>query len=201
MDNLSVQKTQHNDMIVYALVTAGAETNAIRAAVDEGNFYEPGTINLIILTNMRLTPRAQTRAIISATEAKSAALQDLDVRSSYSPCYQATGTGTDEVIVVEGRGKSVDNAGGHSKLGELIAKAVYQGVKDSISLQNGLIARRSVFQRLNERKIDLYELVIESGKFSHENSSHIFMELERLLLKPTYASFFGVSLLPWNGLR
>ncbi len=197
MDNLSVQKMQHRDMIVYALVTAGVETNAIRASVDEGRFYEPGTINVIILTNMQLTSRALTRAIISATEAKSAALQDLDIRSSYSPGYQATGTGTDEVLVVEGRGKKVENAGGHSKLGELIAKAVYGGVKESIALQNGLLTGRSVFQRLSERKIDLHGLVTACGKFPREDGGRIRAGLERLLLDPLYAGFlesaFAVS--------
>ena len=169
----------------------------MRASVDEGRFCEPGTINVIILTNMQLTSRALTRAIISATEAKSAALQDLDIRSSYSPGYQATGTGTDEVLVVEGRGKKVENAGGHSKLGELIAKAVYSGVKESIALQNGLLTGRSVFRRLHERKIDLHGLVTECGKFSREDSGRICAELERLFLNPVYAGFlesaFAVS--------
>ena len=194
MDNLSVQKIQHRDMIVYALVTAGVETNAIRASVDEGRFYEPGTINVLILSNMELTARAMTRATISATEAKSAALQDLDVRSSYSPRYQATGTGTDEVLVVEGRGKKVENAGGHSKLGELIAKAVYSGVKESISLQNGLLTGRSVFQRLKERKIDLYGLVTECGKFPREDSGRTCADLEMLLMNPLNAGFVESAL-------
>lgn len=197
MDNLSVQKVQHEDMIVYALVTAGVKGNAMRASVDEGMFYEPGTINVIILTNLQLTPRALTRAIICATEAKSAALQDLDIRSSYSPRCQATGTGTDEVLVVEGRGKRVENAGGHSKLGELIAKAVYSGVKESISLQNSLSADRNVFQRISERKIDLHGLVNGCGKFSSEESPRICADLERLLLNPVHAGFlesaFAVS--------
>ncbi|MBI5252692.1 MAG: adenosylcobinamide amidohydrolase, partial [Desulfomonile tiedjei] len=197
MDNLSVQKMQHGEMIVYALVTAGVEANAMRASVDEGRFYEPGTINVIILTNMQLSSRALTRAIISATEAKSAALQDLDIRSSYSPGYQATGTGTDEVLVVEGRGKKVENAGGHSKLGELIAKTVYSGVKESIALQNGLLTGRSVFRRLHERNIDLHGLVTECGKFSREHGSRIYADLETLLLNPVYAGFlesaFAVS--------
>ena len=85
MENLSVQKAQFKDMNVYAIVTAGVEDNAMRMSVDEGMFYEPGTINIILLTNMKLSPRAMVRAVITATEAKTAALQDLDVRSSYSP--------------------------------------------------------------------------------------------------------------------
>ena len=197
MDNLSVQKMMHGDMVVYALVTAGVKGNATRASIDGGRFCEPGTINVIILTNMQLAPRALTRAIISATEAKSAALQDLDIRSSYSSGYQATGTGTDEVLIVEGRGKKMENTGGHSKLGELIAKAVYSGVKESISLQNGLLTGRSVFQRLKERKIDLYGLVTECGKFPREDCGRTCAELETLLLNPLYAGFmesaFAVS--------
>jgi ABC-type Fe3+-hydroxamate transport system substrate-binding protein/adenosylcobinamide amidohydrolase len=189
IDNISIQKTQDKDMVVYALVTAGVTGNAVRAEVDEGRFDEPGTINVIILANMRLTPRAQAQALISATEAKSAALQDLDIRSTYSPRYQATGTGTDQMLVVEGRGETVDSGGGHSKLGELIARAVYRGVKESISLQNGLIAGRSVFQRSRERKIDLYELVSECDKFSREESSRIYPALEKLLLNPVHAGF------------
>ena len=197
MDNLSVQKMKHGDMIVYALVTAGVKGNATRASIDEGRFCEPGTINVIILTNMKLTSRALTRAIISATEAKSAALQDLDIRSSYSAGYQATGTGTDEVLVVEGRGRKVENAGGHSKLGELIAKGVYRGVKESIALQNGLLTGRSIFQRLTERQIELHALVTECGKFSLEDGSRMTAGLETLLLNPLYAGFmesaFAVS--------
>ena len=57
----------------------------MRMSVDEGPFYEPGTINIVLLTNMKLSPRAMARAIITATEAKTAALQDLDVRSSVQP--------------------------------------------------------------------------------------------------------------------
>jgi iron complex transport system substrate-binding protein len=187
MDSLTVQKMQHKDMVVYALVTAGVEANAMRASVDEGRFYEPGTINIIILTNMQLTSRALTRAVISATEAKSAALQDLDVRSSYSPRCLATGTGTDEVLVVQGPGNNVENAGGHSKLGELISKTVYSGVKESVALQNGLHTGRSVFRRINERKIDLYALVTTCGKFAREEASHMCADLERLLLDPVHA--------------
>jgi len=58
MDHLSVQKQQYKEMIVYALVTAGVRSNAVRMAEDVGRFYEPGTINMVILTNMQLSRRA-----------------------------------------------------------------------------------------------------------------------------------------------
>lgn len=189
MDSLSVQRRQYKEIIVYALATAGVMGNAMRAGVDEGILYEPGTINIIILTNMRLTPRARTRAIISATEAKSAALQDLDIQSSYSPCCQATGTGTDQLLVVEGRGESLDSSGGHTKLGELIAKAVHDAVKESISLQNGLVSGRSVLQRIKERKIDVYKLLAQCKRFNHQESFRIYLNLRQLLLNPVHAGF------------
>lgn len=64
------------------------------------------------------------RAIITATEAKTAALQDLKVPSTYSPEVLATGTGT-------------DFTGGHSKMGELIGRAVYRAVREGLCKQNG----------------------------------------------------------------
>ncbi|MBW1804215.1 MAG: adenosylcobinamide amidohydrolase, partial [Deltaproteobacteria bacterium] len=137
MDNLAVKREKFKEMEVCALVTAGVKSNALRMSKDSGRFYELGTINIILLPNMKLTPRAMTRAIISATEAKIAALQDLDIRSSYSPLvHQATGTGTDNIMVVQGTGIRIENAGGHSKMGELIAKAVYRGVKEAVFKQN-----------------------------------------------------------------
>jgi len=59
-------------MEILALVTAGVKSNAVRMSKDTGRYYEPGTINIILLPNMKLTSRAMTRAIISATEAKTA---------------------------------------------------------------------------------------------------------------------------------
>ena len=158
MNNLSIQIQSYKGMKVYALVTAGVLGNAVRMSKDTGAFYEPGTINIIILTNMTLSKRAMTRAIISGTEGKTAALEDMDIRSSYTPLVnEATGTGTDNILVVQGTGLKIENTGGHTKMGELIAKAVYAGVKEAVLKQNGIYAGRSVFQRLKERKINIYQ--------------------------------------------
>lgn len=191
MGNLSVQKRTHEDMTIYALVTAGVETNAVRMSMDPGGFYEPGTINLLIMANMMLTPRARTRAIISATEAKTAAMEDLDIRSCSSPqLWQATGTGTDEVLVVEGSGVVLDNAGGHCKLGELIGSAVYAGVKEAVYRQNGITSERNLLRRLQERRINLYDLLLQCACLeSQANLNEFLAELEAVLLQPRYGSF------------
>ncbi|MDY7037919.1 MAG: adenosylcobinamide amidohydrolase [Thermodesulfobacteriota bacterium] len=194
MDNLAVKKERFVEMEVYALVTAGVETNAARMSTDKGNFYEPGTINIIILPNMRLTPRAMTRAIISATEAKTAALMDMDIRSSATPrLHRATGTGTDNMIVVQGMGVEIDNAGGHSKMGELIARAVYKGVREAIRRQNGLTTERDVFQRLKERKISLFGLVSEIKCDCFKKKDRLVAALEETLLDPRYADFIEAA--------
>ena len=194
MDNLAIIREKFKEMEAFALVTAGVRSNAVRMSKDNGRFYEPGTVNIILLTNMKLTPRAMTRAIITATEAKVAALQDLDVRSSCSPLiHQATGTGTDNIIVVQGTGIRIDNAGGHSKMGELMAKAVYRGVKEAVFKQNGLLVERNVFQRLKDRNIGLYELVSLDECECSVKRSDLVAELEEILLQPRYASFVTLS--------
>lgn len=196
MGNLSVQKAQFKALTVYTLVTAGVESNAVRMAVEEGRFYEPGTINVVIMTNAKLSARARARAIISATEAKTAAMQDLDVRSTVSPQrHQATGTGTDEILVVEGQGMSLENTGGHCKMGELIAKTVYDGVKEAVYRQNGLTARRSVFRRLQERHFDLHGLLNNCDCPALQgHPPQGLAQLEALLLQPRYASFIEAAM-------
>ncbi|SHH93552.1 helical backbone metal receptor [Desulfofustis glycolicus] len=199
MGNLALVSRSYRDLQVTALVTAGVQGNAMRAAFDEGLYYElddqgqeksSGTINILLLTNATLSPRAMSRALIGATEAKSAALQDLDIRSSYSALfYPATGTGTDNILVVQGSGPPVDAAGGHTRLGELIGKVVYDGVRDAVLRQNGLSAGRTVFQRLRERKIDLSEICRSGDDHLCEAGM-----LEKLLLEPRYESFVHAAL-------
>ena len=195
MDNISVQIRTYKDMKVYALVTAGVMGNAIRMSKDVGAFYEPGTINIILLTNMKLSKRAMTRAIISGTEAKTAALEDMDIRSSFTPLVnEATGTGTDNILVVQGSGLKIENTGGHTKMGELIAKAVYAGVTEAVLKQNGILAKRNIFQRLKERNIDPYQLVSVSTCECQGNQSDLAAMAEQLLLEPEYTAFIEASL-------
>ena len=195
MDNLVVRQETYREMTVYALVTAGVQSNAMRMGKDSGDYYEPGTINIVLLSNMQLSPRAMARALTSATEAKSAALNDLDIRSTYTPqVHQATGTGTDNILVVEGRGRPLDNAGGHTKLGELIARAVHAAVQEAVARQNGLTAGRSVFARLAERKVSLADLLPNRLEECALSRGEVVAAVEQALLAPLYADFLAASL-------
>lgn len=191
MRNLAVRTEQFRNLSVHALITAGVAGNAMRVSVDEGLYYEPGTINIVLLTNRRLTSKAMARAIIAATEAKTAAMQDLDIRSSFSPARsQATGTGTDEVLVAEGRGSRIDGAGGHCRLGELIGRAVYEGVREAVRRQNGFSSGRSVLSRLQERRIDVRRIFRDCALLGDERDADEYAKrFEQLVLQPGHASF------------
>jgi adenosylcobinamide amidohydrolase len=195
MDHLAQEEASYKDLTVHALVTAGVRSNAVRMSRDQGNYYEPGTINILLLPNARLSPRAMTRAIISATEAKTAALADMDIRSSYlGRQYQATGTGTDNIIVAAGTGTPISNSGGHSKMGELVARAVYQGVKQAVFKQNGITAKRNIFQRLKDREITPYGLVNKAACDCVPDTSAVGAALEAVLLDPRYAAFVAAAM-------
>jgi iron complex transport system substrate-binding protein len=195
MNNLAIKKEKYKELEVYAFITAGVNSNAMRMGRDQGGYYEPGTINIIIMSNMQMSKRAMTRAIITATEAKTAALLDLDIRTSYGDgAYRATGTGTDNVMIVQGKGKILNNAGGHTKLGELIATAVSKGVKEAIFNQNNIIVQRNIFQRLKKRGITIYSLIAKEKCDCGRTKNQFVGEVEALLLNPRYAGFMEMAL-------
>ena len=128
-----------DDIKLLSIVTAGT-SNALNIADRTHTLYTgesipgPGTINIILITNAELLEDCYVSAIVSATEAKSAALFDLQIKSVLSG-RQATGTGTDAVAVVSGRERKIQYAGGHTQFGQLIGEAVYTGVTRSLSRQ------------------------------------------------------------------
>jgi adenosylcobinamide hydrolase len=142
MDKLAFCEKSFEDFHVCCIATGGARNNALRTGVDEGQWTEketgfhskPGTINIILLTNVSLTWGAMARAIMTATEAKTAALQDLDYKSTPSPQIQATGTGTDSMIVVSGVNPDlvIRHTGGHTKMGELIGFTAKKAVSEAL---------------------------------------------------------------------
>jgi len=128
-----------SDLKVFAIVTAGT-SNALNITERTDTnfsgkpFMFQGTINIILVSCAQLLDDCMVSAVITATEAKTAALLDLKVRSVYSG-IQATGTGTDAVVIVSGQGQKLRYAGGHTLFGQIIGDAVYKGVKQSLSRQ------------------------------------------------------------------
>ncbi len=147
MEDLAWKEEVLDELWVLAFVTAGIKANAMRVGKDRASYIEwneqfekVGTVNTILITNASLNPAALAASFITVTEAKVIALQELDIRSSYNPDWQATGTGTDQIIGVSGRGNRCTYVGGHSKMGELMARAVTSAticaIKKSLSVRD-----------------------------------------------------------------
>jgi adenosylcobinamide amidohydrolase len=135
---------------VTAIVTAGVHSNATCAGdpahwreTSDGMSKVPvaaGTINTMLVIDRPLTIFALTRAIVTMTEAKSAALQRLAVPSRQSSDL-ATGTGTDQFCLASpiGDGASaLTSTSPHVKLGEIIGLAVRNATMEALRWQNGL---------------------------------------------------------------
>ncbi len=146
MGNSVLTGGHHQDLSVSAIVTAGIDVNGCRAG-DPPSYYEEngrfspvaGTINTILVINAALPEYAHVRAVMTATEAKAAALQALAAPSRYSTGI-ATGSGTDMIAVVTDPASpvSLTDAGTHSVLGWLIADAVGRAVTTALERETGL---------------------------------------------------------------
>lgn len=106
-----------------------------------------GTINLILVTNARLSASAMVGMVQVATEAKTAVLLRAKVKS-WTGRSGATGTGTDAVVVVSGKGPPLRYSGTHTVLGELVGRAVGIAVTKGLARYGRWHARRTARSRV-----------------------------------------------------
>lgn len=145
MENAVIESLSYKELTVTAIVTAGIETNGGRVG-DPADYYSPiekpdrfGTINIILVFNCDMPAGTMARALVTCTEAKTAAIQELLAGSNYSTGL-ATGSGTDQTIIIANPESKLcfEGAGKHSKMGELIGKVVIKAVKAALNKQSGL---------------------------------------------------------------
>lgn len=164
MKNAAVSVKADQQVSVTAIVTGGVEINGARAgdpaAYDELSKkaqLRPGTINIILEINAALSAATLVRAVMTCTEAKTAALQELMAGSNYSQGI-ATGSGTDGCIVIGNPEAEITltDAGKHSRLGELIGLAVIAGVKEALRRETGLApeSQHSMLRRFRRFGLD-----------------------------------------------
>jgi adenosylcobinamide amidohydrolase len=122
---------------VIVLVTSGL-SNARRAGdcAEYRNIMpavsDVGTINIICLTTIGMAPAAMIEAVMTVTEAKAAALQNLDIKSPVSN-GPATGTGTDSIVIAaDPKAEKMQYCGKHVLFGEILARLVIEALTSSI---------------------------------------------------------------------
>ena len=202
MNYAAVAQLRDNTILVTAVVTAGVQGNAACAG-DPATWRETetgwekvptvgGTINTVLLVNHSLTEGALARAVITMTEAKTAALQQLAIGSLYSKDL-ATGTGTDQFCVGAplAAGKPLASTSPHAKLGELIGLAVKDATLEALRWQNGLefSMTRSIFHALGRYGLDEPDFATNLAPLLSERNLELLKKnLKSIVYEPKVAA-------------
>lgn len=197
MDNYAISTKKYEQLEVTSIITAGADKNGVKAG-DTASFYEYnnhyfthfGTINIITIINANLDDGSLVTASITATEAKTSVLQDLKVESQYSN-FIATGTGTDGICIISDKSSEnhIENAGKHSKLGQLIAESVREALYEALYLQTYMSRdyQSTVLSRLSRFNICFEDLYENSGMDKVEYAA-IFYQFNNNLENVSFVS-------------
>ncbi|MCC7576651.1 MAG: adenosylcobinamide amidohydrolase [Methanomethylovorans sp.] len=203
MNNVAMVSKGFRGLEVTAIVTGGVEINGGRAG-DPASYYQEdgnhfpinGTINTIIVINANLPEYALSRVIMTATEAKTVALQELMVPSRYSQGI-ATGSGTDMIAVISDMTSSLKltDAGKHSKLGEMIGKCVIDATKKALERQSELtpISQRNMLLRLERFGVDeAYYWKVASHMAGENRKMRFLKDLREFALNPSLVATTSV---------
>jgi hypothetical protein len=119
-----------------------------------------------VVVDGNLTDGSMVEVVKTATEAKTVAIRELDIRSRFSGDL-ATGTLTDSVAVAcTKKGTPIQYAGTFTLIGELIGKCVREGVKTAITKQENIWPDRPLINRLADRCLPLEAIIpqVSEGK-------------------------------------
>jgi adenosylcobinamide hydrolase len=187
MKNVMAFNEKYDDVALAVFVTAGATvavTAGEPAASKSSHLQKIGTINIIVIVDGNLTEGAMVEIIKTATEAKTVALRELDIRSRFSGDL-ATGTLTDSVAVgCSKKGEPIQYAGTFTIIGELIGKCVREGVKKAIFKQENISSRRPLVERLSDRCLSLENIIsqVSEGKITKENPKYKQLQKQLALI-------------------
>ncbi|MNP18298.1 Adenosylcobinamide amidohydrolase [compost metagenome] len=136
LEHAAILEEKWEQASLFCCTTAGV-SNGARAGSKRSTFpvYQPGTINIMIMIDGRLTQAAMVNAVMTAVEAKSAALADLGIPDSENGLL-ATGTTTDAIVIGVSQAASYDiehrYCGTATDLGAAIGRVVYGTVQESL---------------------------------------------------------------------
>ncbi|MGI6686695.1 MAG: adenosylcobinamide amidohydrolase [Bacillota bacterium] len=129
----AVEFEKSGQLSVTAIATAGT-SNAMAAGGTPPafTFIGAGTINIILLVDGNLTDGAMVNAVITATEGKTMALNDLKIKDVFTG-ELASGTSTDALVVaVTGKGEKLPYAGTATEVGGMIGRTVRKSVTEAV---------------------------------------------------------------------
>ncbi|WP_337102944.1 adenosylcobinamide amidohydrolase [Paenibacillus sp. YIM B09110] len=140
LTHASVKELEGDRFKLLCITTSGTR-NAARAGLPRQTFsaYEPGTINTVLLIDGQMTESAMVNAVITATEAKAAALHELGIVETANG-QLATGTTTDAIAIGVSQRASWQAihayAGVATTIGCAIGEAVYETVLEATRTQH-----------------------------------------------------------------
>ena len=201
MQNVVVSTEKYDDVTLTVFVTGGATvavTAGEPAASKSSQLPKVGTINIIVVVDGNLTEGSMVEVVKSATEAKTVAIRELDIRSRFSGDL-ATGTLTDSIAVgCTKKGEPIRYAGTFTIIGELIGKCVREGVKTAIYKQENISPERSLVERLVDRCLPLETILsqVSEGKITTETPGYLQLRkrVESILSDPKISSLVIASL-------
>lgn len=137
LTHASVSEEAGDAFGLLCLTTAGTG-NAARAGKVARTFsaYQCGTINTILVIDGKMSPAAMVNGLMTAVEAKVAALQDAGITSQSGEI--ATGTTSDAFVLAVSQQRFAEVhqfAGTATTIGDAIARHVYQTVYEAALTQ------------------------------------------------------------------
>lgn len=131
----SVSELEYGPTRCATVAVADLRGGVARAGCD--NTDGRSSASVIVLIDADMPVSSMARAMVTATEAITAAIQDLGLRDSMGHCGTGTASFSMAVVTDPDSELHLRNAGKHSKLGELIGRTVYDAVMES-AIGNGL---------------------------------------------------------------
>ena len=190
--NFSLFSKKNGELAVSVIATAadneGNTCNFAESAGETINVEEnAGTINIIVVIDGNPVESCLAGALITVTEAKMAALRELDIRSRFSG-DEATGTVTDSIVVAKtSRGAPIVYGGPASELGQLVGHCTRKAVREAVTKANEFMPSRSVKDRLREMHLSIEKLSAELSKINDLKMTP--QELAKILeTEPIFAS-------------
>ncbi len=164
INNYSLVTKKTDNFSVSVAATAGCKHGESSGEEMDVAEISGGTINIIVLIDGKPAESCMVASIITATEAKSAALRDFDIRSLYTG-DSATGSITDSVTIIStNQGKTISYGGPASKLGKLVGYCTRKAVAEALVKQEPFWKNRTVMDRLKERHLPVEKLAAEVSK-------------------------------------